>query len=81
MAGGGSNSGGSGGMAPGGSSSGGSSSGGSAGGGGAGSGGRGGECTPPASYANLFVTVSGHTQAESDQKVSSAWSSLFNPSA
>lgn len=34
---------------------------------------------PPTSYANLFVTVSGHTQAESDDKVSKAWSSLFNP--
>ena len=37
-------------------------------------------CTPPTSYANLFVTVSGHTQAESDTKVSTAWSTLFNPS-
>jgi oligosaccharide reducing-end xylanase len=45
-----------------------------------GSGGARGDCTPPASYANLFVTVSGHTQAESDAKVASAWSSLFNPS-
>jgi endo-1,4-beta-D-glucanase Y len=45
----------------------------------AGSGGTRGECTPPASYANLFVTVSGHTQAESDQKVATAWSTLFNP--
>jgi oligosaccharide reducing-end xylanase len=45
-----------------------------------GSGGAQGECKPPASYANLFVTVSGHTQAESDAKVSQAWSSLFNPS-
>jgi oligosaccharide reducing-end xylanase len=44
-----------------------------------GSGGATGECKPPASYANLFVTVSGHTQAESDAKVSQAWSSLFNP--
>lgn len=60
---------------------------GAASGGGDGSGGKpdgggpgGGECTsPPTSYANLFVTVSGHTQAESDDKVSKAWSSLFNP--
>jgi oligosaccharide reducing-end xylanase len=65
---------------------GGSAGGGSGGVGGAGSGGTGGtggasgECTPPTSYANLFVTVSGHTQAESDTKVSQAWSSLFNPS-
>jgi oligosaccharide reducing-end xylanase len=36
-------------------------------------------CTPPAEYANLFVTVSGHTQADSDTKVAAAWSSLFNP--
>jgi oligosaccharide reducing-end xylanase len=43
-------------------------------------GGTGGECTPPTSYANLFVTVSGKTQAESDQKVATAWSTLFNPS-
>jgi oligosaccharide reducing-end xylanase len=42
-------------------------------------GGTGGECTPPTSYANLFVTVSGKTQAESDQKVATAWSTLFNP--
>ena len=45
-----------------------------------GSGGSGGECTPPTTYANLFVTVSGKTQAESDQKVATAWSTLFNPS-
>jgi oligosaccharide reducing-end xylanase len=42
--------------------------------------GVGGECTPPTSYANLFVTISGKTQAESDQKVATAWSTLFNPS-
>jgi endo-1,4-beta-D-glucanase Y len=36
------------------------------------------DCTPPASYANLFVTVSGHTQADSDAKVMSAYASLFN---
>ena len=50
-------------------------------GGAGGSGGsNGGECTPPTSYANLFVTVSGKTQTESDQKVATAWSTLFNPS-
>jgi oligosaccharide reducing-end xylanase len=38
------------------------------------------ECTPPAAYANLFVSLSGHTQAESDAKVAAAWSKLFNPS-
>jgi oligosaccharide reducing-end xylanase len=36
-------------------------------------------CTPPAAYGNLFVSVSGHTQADSDAKVAAAWSSLFNP--
>jgi oligosaccharide reducing-end xylanase len=36
-------------------------------------------CTPPTDYPNLFVTVSGHTQADSDAKVAKAWSSLFNP--
>src|SRR6187402_2136078 len=62
-------------------------SGGVAGGAAAGDGGAGGsgggtrgECAPPTSYANLFVTVSGKTQAESDQKVATAWSTLFNPS-
>jgi endo-1,4-beta-D-glucanase Y len=38
-------------------------------------------CVPaPTTYPNLFVTVAGHTQEESDSKVSNAWSSLFNPS-
>jgi oligosaccharide reducing-end xylanase len=37
-------------------------------------------CTPPAAYANLFVTVSGHTQAESDAKITAAWNQLYNPS-
>jgi len=37
-------------------------------------------CTAPTAYPNLFVTVSGHTQADSDTKVATAWSSLFNPS-
>ncbi len=37
-------------------------------------------CTPPAAYANLFVSVSGHTQAESDAKVAAAWTALFTPS-
>ena len=36
-------------------------------------------CTPPAAYGNLFVSVSGHTQADSDTKVAAAWSALFNP--
>lgn len=60
--------------------SGGSAAGGAAGAAGGGSGGTSGECTPPATYANLFVTVSGKTQAESDQKLATAWSTLFNPS-
>jgi oligosaccharide reducing-end xylanase len=34
-------------------------------------------CTPPSAYANLFVSVSGHTQAESDAKVAAAWTALF----
>lgn len=37
-------------------------------------------CTPPAKYDNLFVSLSGHTQADSDAKVAAAWSKLFNPS-
>jgi endo-1,4-beta-D-glucanase Y len=37
-------------------------------------------CTPPATYTNLFVTLSGHTQADSDTKVAAAWTKLFNPS-
>src|SRR5690242_7344998 len=37
-------------------------------------------CTPPAAYANLFVTLSGQTQSDSDAKVTAAWSLLFNPS-
>jgi oligosaccharide reducing-end xylanase len=55
--------------------------------GGANTGGQGAEggstavgCTAPTTYPNLFVTVSGHTQEESDSKVNNAWSSLFNPS-
>ena len=37
-------------------------------------------CTPPTEYPNLFVTVSGHTQEESDAKVQAAWNQLYNPS-
>ncbi len=56
-----------------------------AGGGAGGSGGSGGSsvvpgCTPPSAYPNLFVTVSGHTQAESDAKIAAAWNQLYNPS-
>jgi oligosaccharide reducing-end xylanase len=38
-------------------------------------------CTPPSQYANLFIALSGKTQAETDAKITAAWSSLFNPSA
>ena len=38
-------------------------------------------CTPPTAYPNLFVTLSGHTQAESDAKVAAAWSKLFTAGA
>jgi oligosaccharide reducing-end xylanase len=38
-------------------------------------------CEAPADYPNLFVTVSGHTQEESDAKVADAWSKLFNASS
>jgi len=54
-----------------------------AGGGGqtGGSGGSGGAvppgCTAPTEYPNLFVTVSEHTQEESDAKVTAAWNQLF----
>jgi oligosaccharide reducing-end xylanase len=34
-------------------------------------------CTPPAAYANLFVGLSGHTQAETDAKLAAAWTKLF----
>jgi len=37
-------------------------------------------CTALASYANLFVTLSGHTQADSDAKVAAAWTKLFTSS-
>jgi oligosaccharide reducing-end xylanase len=36
-------------------------------------------CTAPAAYNNLFVSVSGHTQADSDTKVKAAYAALFNP--
>jgi len=37
-------------------------------------------CTPPAAYENLFLTVSGHTQADTDAKLTAAWNQLYNPS-
>lgn len=57
-----------------------SSAGGSTVGGSTNTGGASPECTPPTSYENLFVTVSGRTQEQVDAKVSSAWSTMFNPS-
>jgi len=76
-----------GGSATGGSATGGSETGGQASGGGAATGGTGGGspiegCLPaPTDYPNLFVTVSGHTQEQSDAKVADAWSKLFNSSS
>jgi oligosaccharide reducing-end xylanase len=35
----------------------------------------------PTEYPNLFVTVSGHTQEETDAKVLAAWNQLFVPSS
>jgi len=34
----------------------------------------------PADYPNLFITISGHTQAETDAKIDAAWNQLYNPS-
>lgn len=64
-----------GGKPAGGATSGGAPNGGTSGGAGA----PNGECAPPTEYPNLFVTLSGHTQEESDKKVADAWSKLFNP--
>ena len=70
--------------------SGGKASNGGAGGSGSGTSGSGGSagappptagCMPPTTYDNLFVTLSGHTQAESDAKVTAAWSQLFGGGA
>jgi oligosaccharide reducing-end xylanase len=38
------------------------------------------DCTTPTTSTNLFVTVLGQTQADSDAKVQAGWSQLFNPS-
>jgi len=38
------------------------------------------DCTPPTEYPNLFVTLGGQTQADSDAKVQAAWAQLYNPS-
>jgi len=54
------------------------------------SGGSGGSSNPdagsgciaaPSTYTNLFVTLSGHTQADSDAKVAAAWKALFTAGA
>ena len=37
-------------------------------------------CTPPAAYGNLFISLLGETQAQSDAKVAAAWSQLFSGS-
>ena len=36
-------------------------------------------CTPPSEYPNLFVTIAGKTQEESDAKVTAAWNQLYDP--
>jgi oligosaccharide reducing-end xylanase len=37
-------------------------------------------CTPPAQYANLFITLLGETQDSSNAKLQAAWNQLYNPS-
>jgi endo-1,4-beta-D-glucanase Y len=37
-------------------------------------------CTAPAAYGNLFISLLGETQAQSDAKVAAAWSQLFSGS-
>jgi oligosaccharide reducing-end xylanase len=37
-------------------------------------------CTPPAQYANLFISLLGETQSNSEAKITAAWNQLFNPS-
>ncbi|HEY4392655.1 MAG TPA: glycosyl hydrolase family 8 [Polyangia bacterium] len=37
-------------------------------------------CTPPGQYANLFISLLGETQAQSDAKITAAWNQLYNPS-
>jgi oligosaccharide reducing-end xylanase len=68
--------------ASGGKASGGTPSGGATGSSGSNGGGTtpGNGCTPPAAYENLFVTVSGHTPADTDTKINAAWNQLYNPS-
>jgi oligosaccharide reducing-end xylanase len=34
-------------------------------------------CTPPAAYVNLFASLLGHTQAETDAKLNAAWTQLL----
>ncbi|HVV53111.1 MAG TPA: glycosyl hydrolase family 8, partial [Polyangia bacterium] len=37
-------------------------------------------CTPPAQYANLFISLLGETQAATETKIQGVWNQLFNPS-
>jgi endo-1,4-beta-D-glucanase Y len=37
-------------------------------------------CTPPGQYANLFISLLGETQAQSDAKITAGWNQLYNPS-
>lgn len=37
-------------------------------------------CTPPAQYANLFISLLGETQAATEAKLNAAWNQLYNPS-
>lgn len=37
-------------------------------------------CTPPAQYANLFISLLSETQAATQTKLDGAWNQLYNPS-
>jgi oligosaccharide reducing-end xylanase len=37
-------------------------------------------CTPPAAYADLFISLGGQTQSAVQAKIDAAWGQLFNPS-
>lgn len=37
-------------------------------------------CAPPTEYPNLFATISGHSQEDTDAKIAAAWNQLYNPS-
>jgi oligosaccharide reducing-end xylanase len=38
-------------------------------------------CTPPTAYPNLFVSLLGQTQTDSDAKIAAAWNQLYSPSS